>query len=729
MDFVSDIEFQNQYYAASVRANHIGTITNVELPTLPEDVFFISAKDIKGKNIISLFDRSMPIFADEMVEYEGQTVGLIISADEREAKQIASEVNVLVEGNEIPIELNLTSSTIEEIEEKYASRIISKLYKEEGDIKECFNEEEDIVTSFLYIDARSHYHAEPCSIKIRSKQNSIDVYVATQWAFHVQESVCQAIGESLSKVKIISCNESYSLNGRLWYPSLLATQVAIAAYTLKKNIALNFSFRESFLYSTASPRIAIKHKSKITTSEKSENVQKKKMDVLPSEDANIVTQEKQEVLDIGKIVAIDILCIVDAGAFNLLLDDILTQIMITALGVYGIQKYRIKVIAIKTNTRLTDVFSNWGDYYTNTAMEKHIGDIVAKYNFDPINFRLDNMLKQSSKTITQAVKKDDYKMSGLIDLVRNASSFDRKYRAYKTINKEKDVSYNDYCRGIGIAIGVQYNGLRPIIKHGITYTVEMTLTTNQELLIKAEPSGLTMKELLKLRILRVLNIEKEKIIFENIKNIDLKDIGPSMSSCTTSVLPILVDKCIQEIQKQRFREPLPITVKKTYKVTGRNGWDNEKLEGVPFICETPGCCVVEMQLDKSTYKIKIRSICIVAEVGDVFSKEYLISSINRGIIDTLSGIYVEKIPDVYKRSSDYTIISPLEIPKIDVILQQNSNTSQIRGVANIPCNLLPAAYMSALNQIVKSENLNLLPITQQNLFDVFEMRDIDGHKL
>ena len=728
MEFVSDVELQNQYYASSVRAKHIGKIIGIELPSLPEDVFFIGAKDIKGKNEISLFDSSMPIFADEWVEYEGQAVGLIVSADEKEARRLASETTVLVEGNEKPIDLVLTSETIEEVEEKYSSRIISKLCKQENYGAECFNDEQNVVTSFLHIDARHHYHAEPICIKAKAKQNSIDIYVATQWAFHVLESVCQAIEEPASKVKIIPCNESYSLNGRLWYPSLLASQVAIAAYTLKKNIALNFSFRENFMYSTASPVIAIRHKSKIISSEKTEIVQRKKMEALPNGDAKIVMQEEQETKLVGKISCIDVLCVVDSGAFNLLLAEILTQIIITALGVYGIPAYRIKVIAIKTNTRVTDVFSNWGDYYTNTAIEKHISDIVDKYNFDPIEFRLENMLKLQEKTVTGSIKKEELKMSSLLNSVCKASSFNRKYRAYKTLNKEKGESYSNYCRGIGIAIGVQYNGLKPIIRRGVNYSVEMTLTTNQELLIKAEPSSATMKELLKLRILKAINIEKEKIIFENIKNIDLEDIGPSMSSCITSVLPILVDKCIQEIQKQRFREPLPITVKKTYKVSGRNGWDNEKLEGVPFICETPGCCVVEMQLDKSTYNIKIRSICVAVEVGDVFSKEYLISSINRGITDTLSGIYVEKMPTAYNRTSDYTIISPIEIPNIEVILQ-NSSSSQVRGVANIPCNLLPAAYMSALNQILKTENLQLLPITQQKLFDIFEMRDSDGYKL
>ena len=301
------------------------------------------------------------------------------------------------------------------------------------------------------------------------------------------------------------------------------------------------------------------------------------MEAMPNGDAKIIMQEEEVAISVGKISCIDILCVVDAGAFNLLLDEILTQIIITALGVYGIPSYRIKVIAIKTNTRLTDVFSNWGDYYTNTAMEKHISDIVDKYNFDPIEFRLENMLKPQDKTVTGSIKKEELKMSNLINSVCEATSFNRKYRAYKTLNNEQDSSYGNYCRGIGIAIGVQYNGLKPIIKRGIDYSVEMTLTTNQELFVKAEPSSTTMKELLKLRILKAINIEKEKIIFENIKNIDLEDIGPSMSSCITSVLPILVDKCIQEIQKQRFREPLPITVKKTYKVSGRNGWDNEKL--------------------------------------------------------------------------------------------------------------------------------------------------------
>lgn len=40
MEFVSDVELQNQYYASLVRAKHIGKIIDIQMPDLPLDVFF-----------------------------------------------------------------------------------------------------------------------------------------------------------------------------------------------------------------------------------------------------------------------------------------------------------------------------------------------------------------------------------------------------------------------------------------------------------------------------------------------------------------------------------------------------------------------------------------------------------------------------------------------------------------------------------------------------------------
>lgn len=682
--FASDVELSNQYYCVLVRADKIGKIVGVECPSFNDNVFFITHKDIKGKNAISLFGQEMPIFASEKIEYVGQVFGVVASDDEENAKLIAGKIKVLVE-EEKKVNILLKPETLESVFFQYENQIISKQEKKADGIEECFKEEKNITKSFLHFESRSHYHAEPISVKVRAKQNSIDVYVATQWPYHVQTSIKEALACSIEKVKVIPSNESYSLNARIWFPSLLATQVAIVADKIKKNVSITFSFKESFLYSNVSPNIAILHKSEV------------------SQD--------------GKIKAMSVLCVVDIGSFNLLIEQMLMQLLLTALGVYGIMLYKVEVVAIKTNTRPTDLFVNWGDYYTNTAIEKHISDIVDKFGFDPIQFRLDNILKPHEIGITGIEKKDDYKMGSLMNKACEVTTFLRKYGAYRTFNKKNTKSYENYCRGIGIAIGVQYNGLKSLIKAGANYVVEMTLNKEQELLVKAEPSTPQMKELFKNRILKVMNIEANKIIFEVRKNIEHKDVGPSLPSCTMSILPLLVDKCIAEIQKQRFREALPITCKKDYKITGRSGWDSEKLEGQPFLSETSGCCVVESYLDKSTYSVKVQKIYLALEAGDTFSKDYVISSINRSVTDSLSGVLWEKMPKSYRRASDYTIISPNEMPNVEIELF-SSNATQVKGFSNLPSNLIPAALMASLNQILQSEHLNMLPITQYDIFNM-----------
>lgn len=760
--FASEIELQNEYQAVLVRSGQVGTIESVEYPPPAEDVYFVSAEDVKGKNEVSLFDHVMPIFASDKVEYVGQVVGVVVAKSEKEAREFASNVKIHLQEEKV-VTLDLGSARLEAVLQEYKDRIIfDKCKVSEGDEdffangffkSECLQKEslvsesvktenvslqeasqealqeapepqvqkdegaegtasenaeknvmslsgqmsraeeqngEDsvpLVASFLHFSQRLHYHAEPLTIKVRSKQNGLDIYVATQWAYHVQKTIAIAIGENREKVKVNPTNESYSLNARIWTPSLFASMIAVASNVLKKNISLTFSFEEAISFFTRSPQIAIRHKSELS-------------------------QDK-------KLKAMSVLCVIDAGAFNLLLHEMALHMLITSLSFYRVPSYSIRVVAIRTNTHLTDLFIGWGEHYTNTAMENHINDIVESFSLNPVQFRLEHVLRQQEKTLTGAVRKEDYKIEAIAEKVTRKTTFMRKYAAYRAFNTGQSNRHENYCRGIGMAFALQYNGLKNVVKDEIAYSVEMTLTSDEELLIKAEPSMSLLKEILKKRCVKVLNIPSSKIIFEPVKNMEPSSIGPSLPSCVSCILPLLVDRALAELQKQRFRNPLPITVQKEYKTTGRSGWDDEKCEGQPFISETAGCCVAELVLERSTYNVKVQNINIAVEAAEVIDKDYVVATVNRAVAMALSGVLREKILPCYKNASCYTLITPNEMPKIEVEVIPSKGDG-LKGVSNLALNLVPQAVISALNQILHKEHIVHLPITQQDIFCLLE---------
>jgi len=689
--FASDIDLTNEYHALLVRGSEVGTILNIEYPLPPNDLFFIRSKDIKGKNEIECFGKKMPIFADKRIEYPGEAVGIVVAKEKKDAISFRDGVKIVVEKDESAVKLDFAKGEIEEFLEVHKDKIIVEKCKKKDGIEECFLQKDKVVSSFFSFDSRFHYFSEPFTVKVHTKQNIFDIYVPTKWASYVQKSVANAIGESIEKVRVNATCESYSLSPRITLSALLAAQVAIVAQITKKNISLSLSFKESFLFSTRSPQVAIKHKT--------------------------------ELEDGGKIKAMSVLCVVDAGAFNLLIDEMCTQLLITSLGLYNVPLYEVKVIALKTPTALTDIFVGFGDYYTLATIEKHISDIIDHFSLDPIAFRLENILKAQDVSITGMVKKDDYKIQTLISKAVSNTTFLRKYGAYRLFNKRNNNFYDEYCRGIGLSIATQYNGLKDLIKKGMSYSVEITLTTNEELFIKAEPSDASLKKLLSTHAIKTLNMEEGKIIFSPSKNIEPSEIGPMLSPCVLAILPILFDKCLQEIQKSRFREPLPITCKKEYKVSsGRGGWDDKKMEGSPFISETSGACVVELFLDKSIYNVKIKNIYIVVETDESFPKDYVLSSIYKATYNAISGILKEKMPSIYKRASEYTISSPHEMPNIEVELV-SSGGSQVKGFDLIVYNLVPAAFMSALNQILQNKNYANIPISQKDIFNSLEEID------
>ena len=93
--FTGDIEMEGAYFAINVRSSiSYGKINKINLPTLPKDYYFISAKDILKENVVNIIASDWPVFTDKEVRYIGETIGLIVGPDKKTCIELANSVKV-----------------------------------------------------------------------------------------------------------------------------------------------------------------------------------------------------------------------------------------------------------------------------------------------------------------------------------------------------------------------------------------------------------------------------------------------------------------------------------------------------------------------------------------------------------------------------------------------------------------------------------------------------------
>lgn len=682
--FVSDLQCENQVYAVIIRSPvSAGMLSSVQIPPLPEGYAFYGAGSIPAQKNIAVFDYELSLFADKEISYQGQAVGILTGQDQTVLETLQKEIRVDIEP--VPEE------SFEEGRPHtlFDYPVIAKDIRTAGDIDPIFETAQSTVYTSFKIASQYSARSEPFSVITVFRQDGLDVYVPTQWPFHVRSAVAQAAGLEEQAVVVYPTRTGETFNELLWYPSLLACQCAVAAVLQRKTVVLNLQAEESRGAAPKTPEMIIEHKS-------------------------VVSDKKS-------MTAMQISIIVNAGSCCPLIDKILKQMTAAALGPYRIPNYRIEARAAKTPQGLIDIFEGWGDYYVSNALENHISKIIQDYNFSPAQWRLQNISDDVSPVF-----------SNLFESLEEKSNFARKYAAYHVFNSKRTDKHDGRWRGIGVAAGFQYSGCAA----GFTYTVEMELNVHNQLSIKAEPAAEDVKKIIRTLAAEKLGIAEADISFAGITTADMNLCGPATAGITVSILMPLVEQCLADLQDQRFRNPLPLTILRSYCIPQPASPAKEGESSVAFISQTPVACIVELELDTVCYELIIRGIWFVCSPGKVYDKKRVLSYLRKNAVAALARTgregrqYREAMPfRNNEQCSDssgedkakvpyfcYQVMLPNELPSLSVeILERESPMSAFTSsVANV----LPAAYLAALNQILLRVPVRIdnLPVLTEDIF-------------
>ena len=644
----------------------------------------INAKDIPGIN--ELYDFAIPVFASECISYKGEPVGLLAGPDPNKLEEYAEECVIKVSENTPAVQIEDSFQKL-----SYHSDSGSGLNVGNTAIP-------NLIASGTYnTGIQEHWYTEPHGAAAFYKENKLTVYTATQWPFHVRRSISKMLGITDSSIELIQTQLGFHLDGKLVYPSLLSCQAALAAYLTGKPVKLMLSRIDDFRWSPKRSGSEIQIASALD--------------------------------DKGGIINTEVFVSIDLGAQDIFAKELLSQICLGSLGIYGLGRVNMEGEAKKTAKPPQGPMEGFGSSQGFFAIERHVSRIADSLRQDPAEWRKNNCYSKNANLAIGIALKEEIPMTPLIDSVAAMSDYYRKWASYELLRQKRkkhwELNEHEIKRGIGIAAAFQGSGFLYSGNDKGVYSAELTLEKDGSLIIKT--SALVNQEennnIWRALAKSILGVEETQVSI--LSTGPGPDSGPASLSRYITAVTRLVERCCEAIRRQRFRDPLPITVRRSIRPDKIIPWkasnDNQSADALAFSRPAWGAAVTEIEIDNVSLKPIIRGIWLVADGGRILSQARARRSLKTAAINALSWATREQV--IYENEEipletikNYILPSPEEIPPIHIDFLYNENASP-KGIGELPYSCIPASYVQAVSQAMDFP-FEKIPLKTEDIWEV-----------
>ena len=642
-----------------------GVIKSINIPHLPRDYRSFTAEDFPGKPTIELFGVTVPILAPGRISYRGQPIALIAGPDKHRVAEAVRLTKLVID--EEPGVFNF--------ETWGSSRLAASSQLLGGDVDEAMAKAALVVERDFSLGAHYHYYPETHRASAVFDYDRLKIHSSTQWPFQVRQAVAQALAVKDDEIVVSPVMTGPHLDGKLWYPSVIACQVALVAMLCGKPAVLTLSRFEDFRYTT------------------------KRAPILASYRAGMDNE--------GHLVGLDVQIAINIGAHSPLAEELATRSALLASGAYSCPNFRIISRAITTNLPPMDAFAGMGSSTALFGIERIARDCALALDIDPNEWRIMNLASRGSPGAGRFLKKNIPYEEVIYPLLK-VSDYPRKRSAYELLRKRRSDPGMPPGFGIGLAFGYQSSaGL--VSGPGMeTATVEAELGKTLTLRTSSVPGSLETIEIWKRLAADAIGIDPELVQVESVSTDRVPDAGPSTMSRNISIITRLVTRACEGIRTKRFREALPIIVRKTYRPR------LQKADSIsPMDSATWAGAVVETGIDPISLRPRILGIWLSVGCGRLLSEPTARRALENGV-STAASLCLGEYLDLSKGSPDtsamaaYHLLRPTDLPPIHIQFIDDGSSDSM-GLGELACSLIPAAFANAIGQAI-DEPWNTLPV-------------------
>jgi CO/xanthine dehydrogenase Mo-binding subunit len=307
------------------------------------------------------------------------------------------------------------------------------------------------------------------------------------------------------------------------------------------------------------------------------------------------------------------------------------------------------------------------------------------------------------------------------------SGYNRKWASYEllrnSLKTRREHEKFENFRGIGIAQAYQGNGFFYIneINEKERPSVELILDKDGRLEIKTSMAGTDNETVLIWRRVtaELLSLDIDDVSAGPNSTGQVPDSGPACLSRNITVITRLIESAAAAIRKQRFRDPLPIVVRRSLSQSKALNWNNAPVDQNVLAHPGRAAAVVEVEIDPITSAPIVRGMWLAVDGGKIFSEERAVASLKFSMIHALNWASREELAyDDGAIARDgmirYNLPRLQDFPPMEIDFLW-SDTLIPKGIGDLPYSVIPAAYAQAVSQAL-DHSFEELPITAKSIW-------------
>lgn len=622
--YIDDLSYEGMLYAKTLRSTVTrGRIIYKKYPKLPEGYYIIDADDIPGENYVKIIFTDMPVFAKTEVNYYGEPIALVIGQDKEVILKILDEI--LIEYEPFKPNYELNNSVV--------SYQINK-----GDVTNAFSKAKQVISHTYKTGYQEHVYIEPQGLIGLYEDRKITILGSMQCPYYIKNALIQILNCDGDMVRVKQMTTGGAFGGKEEFPSLIASQVAVAVNKIKKPIKLIYTREEDISYSTK------RHPSTITL--------------------EAAIGEDNEILGFKSHISLD------GGAYIGLSGVVLQRAMIASTGAYTVNNLEVMGDVYRTNTIPTGAFRGFGAPQMMFAVEMFMQHIARKLNVDPLELKLKYLAKQGDKTSTLGTFRDLIIMPEMIEKAMEMSSYKEKTKAFKENKKSyRGIGMSLFLHGCGFTGSGEQDHIKGVVKLRKESNGDVTI------LVASTDMGQGILTTMRKIVANILELPMDRVKMELPDTDFVPDSGPTVASRTIMIVGGLVAEAAKEL-KERWNEQESFIVQKRYKQPDYVVWDQEKLLGDAYPAYSWGVNVVEVEVSPITYQVTLKGAWSVYDLGKAIDEKIIIGQADGGLLQGIGYGMLEVMNNKdgrirQKSVTDYIIPTACDSPPMETVLMDN----------------------------------------------------------